>query len=106
MCSSLESADFEFRRLLVHLRTNSCDSKFIAHSVRLLSDKRALSLPTIYVAYVCGRISELCSPFRAYCLREGPADGTVNNSTFCPSLLMCFVFISEKTATCVIYVIN
>ena len=37
-------------------------------------------------------------PFKGYMLSDAPTGLTFKNCTFCPHL-MCFVFISEQTAT-------
>jgi hypothetical protein len=50
-----------------------------------------------YTARAGGYSSTL--PFKAYWLHDAPAGLTFNNSTFCPHSIMCFVFISEQTAT-------
>jgi hypothetical protein len=45
--------------------------------------------------------------FKPYWLLDAPTDLTFNNSTFCPhSVFMCFVFISEQTATFALHNIN
>jgi hypothetical protein len=46
-------------------------------------------------------------PFEAYWLLDAPTGLTLKNSTFCPHcVFMCFVGISEQTATFVLYNIN
>ena len=42
----------------------------------------------------------------AYWLRDAPKDLTFNNCTLTHAVFMCYVFISEQTATCATYSIN